>query len=62
MSQRLIPPGTRPRFPFGTIVMTAEAFKRLSINKVSVALVLENTDGFNDEFRAATAHLDTVPE
>lgn len=35
---RLLPPGVIPRFPLGHVVMTAEAFDRLEIEDVSLAL------------------------
>lgn len=34
----LLPPGVTPRFKLGNIVMTAEAFRRLSVEDVSAAL------------------------
>jgi len=38
MRQRLLPPGVKPRFTLGNIVMTAQAFKKLPVEDVSAAI------------------------
>lgn len=38
MTQRLLPPGVKPDFPLGEIVITVAAFKKLAIDEISVAL------------------------
>ena len=34
----MLPPGVKPDFPLGEIVLTAEAFKKLAIDEISAAL------------------------
>jgi len=38
MNQRLLPPGVKPIFRLGTVVVTAQALARIPVEDVSVAL------------------------